>query len=260
MWPFTLVALFTDIYCNVTFVPAPFNVEKQTLWRYVEMGRSSRVAKGWKNFFSFFSPSFHPQKAPQGCPSGPSHAIGVAGGGQVGGLAGMVYPSVSLEMICTCCREVEWAWEIGAGAGKAKPQPDPPLLHCLGEGTEVLPEVGTCPGVFSISCLQAEVAQQWPEPCPPPENREQPLLPAAHLGGGCRGGFPSWAPTNPGHLCTHKNPHLHLAFPFLCSLLPSAPLWRGQMAAFLRLIQIYVFLNFGSWYWDVWFFLRWQYF
>lgn len=174
MWPFTLVALFTGICCNVTFIPAPFNVEKQTLWKYVEMGRSSRVAKGWKNFFSFFSPSLHPQKAPQGCPSGPSHAVGVAQGGQVGGLAGMVYPSVSLEMICTCCREVEWAWEIGAGAGKAKTQPDPPLLHCLGEGTEVLPEVGTCPRVFSISCLQAEVAQQWPEPCPPPENREQP--------------------------------------------------------------------------------------
>lgn len=51
--------------------------------------------------------------------------------GQVGGLAGMVYSSLFLEMIYTCCREVEWDWEIGDGVGKARSQTYPPFPQCL---------------------------------------------------------------------------------------------------------------------------------
>lgn len=122
----------------------------------------------------------------------------------------------------------------------------------LGEGKEVLPYVCTCPRVLSISYLQVGVAQQLLEPCPPSESRKQPLLSAAQLGGRCQGGFPSWEPTSLGHLCTHKSPHLHLPLLLICSLLPSAPLREEQMAAFLGLIQTYIFLNFGSWDLDVW--------
>ena len=55
---------------------------------------------------------------------------------------------------------------------------------------------------------------------PTSENRQQPLLSAAHLGGECQGSFPTWGPAHLGHLRTHKSPHLHPSHPFgLCFLL-----------------------------------------
>lgn len=128
MWPFTLVALFTDICCNVTFIPAPFNVEKQTLWKHVETGRSSRVAKGWKKFFFFLFLIPPSPGVPTVMSQCPQSLLEQLRRGMVGDLTGIAY---SLGVFYTCCRDVQWDWEIGAGVGKAKSQPDPPFPLCL---------------------------------------------------------------------------------------------------------------------------------
>lgn len=130
-----------------------------------------------EDFFSLLFPTLHPQEAPQGCPSDPSHAVGADQEGPAGGFS---RDGVS-QSIPGDDPYLQWDWETGAGVGKAKSHltlhfPTASASPSLGEGTEVLPEASTDPGVLSMSCLQEGVAQQLPEPCPPPEGREQPLL------------------------------------------------------------------------------------
>lgn len=174
-------------------------------------------------FFLFFSPHLSiPRRPHRGVPVAPAMLMEQLRRGQVRGLAGMVYSSLSQEMIYTCCREMEWNWEIGAGMDKAKSQLNPLFPHCLsfpqpGRGQRDVAR-GVPKGAYNKLCTGVGVAQQLPEPHLPSERREQPLLSAAHLGGDAKVASPAGIPLTQGTCAPIETLHLHFTLPFLLFL------------------------------------------
>lgn len=103
------------------------------MWKNRHTGNMGKLGetRGWqkdgRTFFPFFSHPTIPRKPRRGVPVAPVMLLELLRRDQVRVLAGMVYSSLFLEMIYTCCREVEWDWVIGDGVGKAKSQTYPPF-------------------------------------------------------------------------------------------------------------------------------------